>query len=292
MKYSLYKRILLKILNKCVDFISSETYLKLKFYIITGRELNLARPSSFNEKLQWLKLNDHHPEYTLLVDKYMVKEYVSKRIGTQYLIPTIGVWDNADSINFDTLPNKFVLKCTGDSGSVIICKDKKKLDYDCARLSLTKSLGQNFYKFSKEYPYRDVKPRIIAEEYKVDERYGELMDYKFFCFNGQIAIVQLDYDRFAGHKRNLYDPDWNLLPVELEYPSDRNRIFEKPINYEKMKEIASTLSKGIAHVRIDLYNINGAIYFGEMTFFHGSGFEHFKPLEWDYKLGDLLLLPE
>lgn len=283
------KRIALYILNKFVDILSDERFLKIKFRLVAGYNLNLCEPKTFNEKLQWLKLYEYHPEYTKMVDKYLVKEYVSNTIGADVIIPTLGLWSNVDDINFDSLPNQFVLKCTGDSGSIVICKDKKCLNIEAVKLKLSKNLKQNFFKYSKEYPYRDVEPRIIAEKYVEDEK-GELNDYKFFCFNGEVKLIQLDFDRFKGHKRNLYDTNWNLLPVELEFPSDPSRVFPKPDNLANMITIASRLSQGIKHVRIDLYNINKRILFGEMTFFHGTGMEHFIPFEWDEKMGSYIKL--
>ncbi len=256
-----------------------------------GYELNLEAPQTYNEKLQWMKLFYHNPLYTTLVDKYSVKQYVEERIGKEYLIPTIGVWDRFDDIDFEKLPQQFVLKCTHDSGGLVICKDKSKLDVQKARETITKCLKHNFYYSGFEWPYKNVKPRIIAEKYMVDESGTELKDYKFFCFDGVPKFVQMDYDRFCGHKRNMYDINWNRLPFSLEFPTDLEREFAKPKGLDMMIDIATRLSKGFPHVRVDLYNVDVRVYFGEMTFFHGSGFEHFDPEEWDLKFGKEIKLP-
>lgn len=258
----------------------------------TGYPLNLDNPQTYNEKLQWLKLYDRHPEYTEMVDKATAKEYVAKRVGEQYIIPTLGLWDSVDEVDWESLPRQFVIKCTGDSGGVVVCKDKSRLDIESAKAKLKRGWGRNYCKYNKEYPYENVRPRIIAEEYLEDESGYELKDYKIFCFNGEPKLIEVDFDRFRGHKRNVYDLDWRLLDLVIQYPCDCERHFEKPIHFDEMLHVASQLSQGIPHVRVDLYNANGRIYFGELTFFHGSGMEHFDPIEWDYKLGDMITLPK
>lgn len=268
------------------------TFLKIKYRLKVGKKLDLNNPQSYNEKLQWLKVNYRRPEYTTMVDKYQAKEYVAEIIGKEYIIPTLGVWDRFEEINFEELPDQFVLKCTHDSGGLIICKDKSKLDLEAAKKKINKSLKMNFYLEGREYPYKNVIPRIIAEKYMVDESGVELKDYKIFCFNGKAKCIQLDFGRYSTHQRNMYSVDWKPLGFSLCYPSDYSKVFEKPKNLEHMIEIAEKLSTGIPHVRVDLYNINGQIYFGELTFFHGSGFEKFDPEEWNYKFGDWLELPE
>lgn len=286
-----FKRVINYFVTRLVFVLPDKTYIKIKFWLETGYRLDLNNPQSFNEKLQWLKFNDQHDEYTMMVDKYLVKDYVASLIGEKYLIPTIGVYNTIEEIKWEDLPQQFVLKTTGDSGGVIVCKDKTKLNIDETKKKLGKLKNRNYYKYNKEYPYKNVHPRYIVEEYIVDESGYELKDYKFFCFNGEPKFVQIDFDRYSNHRRNVYDINWNLLDLQIKFPKGHDRVFPKPDNYEEMLEVARMLSKGIPHVRIDLYNVTGKIYFGEMTFFHGSGMEVFTPLEWDYKFGDFIKLP-
>ena len=281
-----------RLIKYACPFISDERYLKLAFKHNTGYSLNLDNPQTFNEKLQWLKLNDRHPEYTKMVDKATAKEYVAAIVGEKYIIPTIGLWESVDEIDWDSLPAQFVIKCTGDSGGVVVCKDKNKLDIASAKAKLKKGWGRNYCKYNKEYPYENIRPRIIAEEYLEDESGYELKDYKIFCFNGEPKLIEVDFDRFNGHKRNVYDLNWNLIDLIIKFPGDKSRKIEKPIHFDEMLYVAAQLSKGIPHVRVDLYNVNGKIYFGELTFFHGSGMEKIDPIEWDYKLGNLIKLPQ
>ena len=227
-----------------------------------------------------------------MVDKATAKEYVAEIVGEKYIIPTIGLWESVDEIDWDSLPTQFVIKCTGDSGGVVVCKDKNKLDIALAKAKLKKGWGRNYCKYNKEYPYENICPRIIAEVYLEDESGYELKDYKIFCFNGEPKLIEVDFDRFNGHKRNVYDLNWNLIDLIIKFPGDKSRKIEKPIHFDEMLYVAAQLSKGIPHVRVDLYNVNGQIYFGELTFFHGSGMEKFDPIEWDYKLGNLIKLPQ
>lgn len=257
-----------------------------------GRLPNWDNPLSFNEKLQWLKLYDRRREYTNLVDKYEVKRYISNTIGEEYLIPTLGVWERFEDINFAKLPCQFVLKCTHDSGTVLIVKDKDLLDVNTIKATFEKALNRNFYQESREWPYKDVQPRIIAEEYIVDESGVELKDYKVFVFNGQAKLIQVDFDRFQCHKRNLYTTDWEYIDLMIEYPTEPKRKIEKPSQLSQMLKIAEKISKGMPHVRVDLYSVKDKIYFGEMTFYHGSGMEKFEPEEWNYTLGEWITLPE
>lgn len=256
--------------------------------------LNLRNPQTFNEKLQWLKLYDRNSLYTTLVDKYGVRDYIKEKIGEEYLIPLIGgPWKNVDEIPFDSLPNQFVLKTTHDSGGVVICKDKENFDINGAKNKLKKSLKNNFYYVGREWPYKNVQPQIIAEKYMSDSDRDELTDYKLMCFNGKHKCTFICEDRFSkdGLKVTFYDKDWNIMPFERHYP--RNSVKkDKPITYDKMVELAETLSQGIPFVRVDFYEIQGKIYFGELTFYPGSGFEEFNPPEWDRILGDWLVLPE
>ena len=268
---------------------SDRFYLKCAFKFRKEKKLNLKNPQTFSEKLQWLKLYNHNPEYTKLVDKYEVKKYIEEKLGKEYIIPTLGVWDKFEDIDFDALPNQFVLKCTHDSGGLVICKDKSKLDLEKVKKNIKVSLKTNYFWQGREWPYKNVKPRIIAEQFMVDESGYDLKDYKFFCFNGEVKMFFIERDRAKGrngHKVDFFDADKNHLPITVDgYPNAEPPYFF-PNNFEKMKEFASELSKGIPQVRVDFYNINGQVYFGEITFFHAGGMAKFEPEEWDYKLGE------
>ena len=273
---------------------SDEKYIKKIFKLRVGMELNLDNPRTFNEKIQWLKLYDRKPEYTQMVDKYAVKEYVANIIGEEYIIPTLGVWDNVEDIDFDKLPNQFVLKCTHDSGGIVICSDKTKLNLKAAKAKLMRGLKKNFYAQSREWPYKNVEPRIIAEEYIVDESGYELKDYKWFCFDGEPKALFIATDRgVEGEetKFDFFDSEFNHLPFTNGHPN-ATRAIRKPAGFEQMKHLAAQLSKGHPHLRVDFYDINGKIYFGELTFYHWSGMQPFKPEEWDYTLGSWIKLPK
>ena len=280
-------------LNRLVYVLPNKWYLFFRFKNRVGYLPHLNHPRTFNEKLQWLKLNDRHAEYTQMVDKIDAKKYVASIIGEKYIIPTLGVWDSVDEIEWDKLPNQFVIKVSSDSGGIVVCKDKQTLDIEKAKEKLTNGWGKNYYVHNKEYPYRDLTPRIIAEEYKEDESGYELRDYKIFCFNGEPKILFVASDRQkAGEdtKFDFFDLNWNHLPFTNGHPNSKEHI-AKPKNFEEMLEIAKKLSVGIPQVRIDLYTCNGQIYFGEITFFHWSGMTAFDPVEWDFKLGKMIKLP-
>lgn len=272
---------------------SDETYLKMLFPLRVGYKLNLDNPKTFNEKLQWLKLHNRKSLYTKMVDKVDAKEYVANIIGEEYIIPTLDVYNSVDEIDFDTLPNQFVLKCTHDSGGIVVCSDKSKLNIDEAKKKLERGLKVNYYYQNREWPYLNVKPRIIAEQYMVDESGYELKDYKFFCFDGEVKLLFVATDRgleTEETKFDFYDADFNHLPFINGHPNAKKTLL-KPIGFEEMKVIAEKLSKGQPHLRVDLYDINGRIYFGELTFYHWSGMTPFVPVEWDYKLGEMIKLP-
>lgn len=281
-----------RIIKYSRPFLSDDAYLKLKFKHSVGYPLNLENPRSYNEKLQWLKLNDIHPEYIQMVDKASAKDYVASIIGEKYIIPTLGVWNSVEEIEWNKLPNQFVVKSTGDSGGVVVCKDKNKFNQKEAIKKL-KSLGErDYYKYSLEYPYKNVPHRYIAEAYMEDESGFELKDYKIFCFNGTPRFLFVATGRQQNDTRfDFYDTEFNHLPV-LNGHSNADVWPTKPENFEEMLDVASKLSQGIPHVRVDLYNINGKVYFGELTFFHWSGMVPFEPVEWDYKFGEWLKLPE
>ena len=280
-------------LNRLVYVLPDKWYLFFRFKNRVGYWPHLNHPRTFNEKLQWLKLNDRHAEYTQMVDKIDAKKYVASIIGDKYIIPTLGVWNSVDEIEWDKLPNQFVIKVSSDSGGIVVCKDKQTLDIEKAKEKLTNGWGKNYYVHNKEYPYRDLTPRIIAEEYKEDESGYELRDYKIFCFNGEPKILFVASDRQKASedtKFDFFDLNWNHLPFTNGHPNSKEHI-AKPKNFEEMLEIAKKLSVGIPQVRIDLYNCNGQIYFGEITFFHWSGMTAFDPVEWDFKLGKMIKLP-
>ncbi len=274
-----------------LNWMSDEQYLKLLYKAALKKKLNLDNPQTFNEKLQWLKLHDRNPDYTKMVDKYEAKKYVASIIGEEYIIPTLGVYDKFDDIDFDKLPNQFVIKCTHDSGGLVICKDKNTLDIKAARKKISKCLKRNFYYFGREWPYKNVKPRIIIEKYMVDESNKELKDYKVFNFDGKPKIIQVDYDRFVEHKRNLYDKDWKYIEAAIQYPTNPEIKIEKPKNLTKMLELAKILSKDIPHVRTDFYSIEDKIYFGELTFYSESGLGKFSPKQFEKDMGEWLKLP-
>ena len=273
-----------------LKWLSDERYIKMIYKASMNKKLDLTNPTTFNEKLQWLKLYDRRDEYTQMVDKYAVREYVKDRIGTEFLIPLLGAWDNADEIDFSQLPNQFVLKCNHDSGGWIICKDKNTLDIESARSFLKKRLRRNFFWNAREWPYKNVKRKIICEKYMVDESGTELKDYKFFCFNGKCEAIFIATDRGKDTRFDFFDKNFKHLPFTNGHPN-ADRIIQKPENLQEMIRIAELLSIGIPQVRVDLYNVRGKIYFGEMTFFHWGGKKPFKPEKWDYWLGSFIDLP-
>lgn len=272
--------------------LSDKIVIKALFYFEIGYKLNLKNPKTFNEKLQWVKLHDRDPIMTKMVDKYEAKQYVADKIGEEYIIPTLGVWDSFNNIDFEKLPNQFVLKTTHDSGGVVIVKDKSNLDIKEAREIVVKSMKYDFYQKFKEWPYKNVTRRVIAEKYMEDES-GELRDYKFFCFNGKVKALYIATDRFKKEedtKFDFFDENFNHLPFTNGYPN-ATRPIKRPGSFEKMKELSEVLSKDLRHLRVDLYEINGNIYFGELTFTHLSGLIPFNPIEWDYKFGEWIKLP-
>lgn len=275
--------------QKYYNSLSDKEHLDILFMNCFKRHIDWENPKTFNEKLQWLKINDRNPEHTKMVDKYEVREYISKTIGEEYLIPLLGVWNNVDDINFDELPEKFVLKCTHGSACNIICPDKSKLNIKEAKKKLKKWMKINYYYLSREWPYKNVKPRIIAEKFMVDSKSDDLKDYKFFCFNGNVKCSFVASERDKDLKVTFFDKQWNVLPFERSHPKSDIEI-SKPINYEKMVDLAEKLSKDEKFIRVDFYEINKNIYFGELTYYPGAGFEAFQPEEYDYKLGEWIVL--
>ena len=258
------------------------------YFIRTGKHLNLKDPGRFNEKIQWLKAFDHNELYTLLADKYRVKDYIISKIGAEYVIPTIGAWDSFDEIDFSELPDKFVLKCNHDSGGLVICTDKENLDIEACRKKINYSLRRNYFYQNREWAYKNISKKIFAEEFMEEPGVDGLNDYKFMVFNGKVQCVFTCTERYSqdGLKVTFFDPEWNELPFERHYKKSLVPI-PKPHNLTKMISIAEQLAKGIPFVRVDLYEINKKVYFGEMTFYPGSGMEEFRPDEWDLKMGGL-----
>ena len=256
--------------------------------------LNLKKPTTFNEKLQWLKLYDRNPLYTKLVDKYAAKDYVASIIGKEYVIPTIAVWDNVEDIDLSKLPSQFVLKTTHDSGGVCICRDKDSFDFEKAKEKLDHSLHYDYYKLAAEWPYKNVYRRIMAEEYlEPAQNVKDLPDYKFFCFDGECKALFIATDRQNREEPyfSFFDIDFNFLGITQGHPQPPV-IPAKPQNYDLMIELAEKLSKGFPQVRVDFYEVNGKVYFGELTFFHHSGIVPFEPQKWDYIFGEWLKLPK
>lgn len=282
----------MKLFRKLSRLIPDRIYLQIVYFRHFKKFIDFDNPKTFNEKIQWLKLNYRNEEYTKLVDKYRVKQYITKLIGEEYVIPTLGVWNNVDDIDFKSLPEKFVLKCNNDSGGIVICKNKKDFDEAKAKSFLKERLKNNGYWYGREWPYKNVKPCIIAEKYMEDSISKDIKDYKFFCFNGSMEFFDIDIDRFIEHRANYYDRNGNFLPFGKTYcPPDYTKKIEMPKNLDKMIELAETISHNTVLSRIDFYEIDGQVYFGEITFYPGSGFSPFTDEKWDYKLGDMIDLP-
>lgn len=287
------KSILSRLVMKTGSLYSDEMYLKMLFRLKMGYKLDLKNPKTYSEKLMWLKLHDHTPEYSKLVDKFAVKEIVSKKIGEQYVIPTLGVWDRPEDIEWDKLPNRFVLKTTHGGGNtgVVICKDKASFDKEKAIEKLNKSLKQDIYKTLREWPYKNVPRRILAEQY-IESGNNDLPDYKFFCFDGEVKALFIGTERGTGNvKFDFFDADFNHLDLVQQHPMS-GRDIPMPVCFEEMKDVSSKLSKGIPHVRIDLYEVNGQVYFGEYTFYHHGGCVPFHPQKWDDIFGSWITLPK
>ncbi|MBQ8286695.1 MAG: hypothetical protein IJZ10_10415 [Thermoguttaceae bacterium] len=281
-------------MSKLLRLLPDKVYISLLYFKHFKKLPNLRKPRTFNEKLQWLKLYDRRDIYTTMVDKHLVKQYVADVIGEEYLIPTLGVWDEPEEIDFDALPEKFVLKWNHDSGSVLICKDKSKLDKAAVVENFRRRKSHNGYWYGREWPYKNVKPRVIAEEYMEDSKTAELRDYKFFCFDGAVKAMFVATERQkAGEevKFDFFDPDFNWLPIRQGHPNAKTPP-EKPEKLEEMRLLAEKLSKGIPQLRVDFYEVDGKVYFGELTFSHFAGLVPFEPAEWDRKFGDWIQLPE
>ena len=273
----------------CHRIIPEKIFLKRTFKEKLGYDLNLENPKTFNEKIQWLKLNDRKPLHTLCADKYAVREYIKEKIGEQYLVPLVYHTDNPADIVPENLPDlPCIIKTNHSNGGAIIVKDKSKIDWKHVQRKLARSLKSNFYYHTKEWQYKNIQPRIIVEKLLLDKNLNIPFDYKFHCFNGRLLFIQVDIDRYIDHKRNIYDPDWNFMDFQLKYENGDD--VEKPDMLNKMKSLAEILAKDFRYIRVDFYNLGSEVYFGELTLHPGSGFETFTPPEWDRKWGDKLIL--
>lgn len=273
--------------------ISDEEFLRRKYRFHMGKTPDLQTPGTYTEKLQWLKLHDHRPEYTAMVDKYQAKQFAAERIGQAHIIPTLGVWERPEDIDFDALPDKFVLKCTHDSGGLVICRDKSRLDRKAALKKLSACLKREYYEVHREWPYKNVPKRIIAEAYMEDMADRELRDYKFFTFGGVPKVLYIAQGRGKGQPTvaDFFDMEFNHLPFTIDHDM-ADTLPHPPENFALMQRLAAKLSEGTPQLRVDFYEVNGKVYFGEMTFFHCSGFAAFHPQSWDQTFGDWVTLPE
>lgn len=287
------------IIQNFFGWLPDKTYLQLLYRFKMGHRLDLNHPKTFTEKIQWLKLYNRRPEYTLMVDKYAVKKYVADIIGEKYIIPTLGVWDKPEDIDWDALPNEFVLKTThgGGSGGVVICKDKKTFDRNKAILTLRDSMNGDIYRSLREWPYKDVKKRVLAEKYMapkdmVNNPIYDLSDYKFFCFNGEPKYCQVIRDRHSKESIDFYDMNWRHQEFVGLNPIASNGInpVPRPLLLDDMICICHKLSENKKFVRIDMYVIDNRIYFGEITFYPASGMGLFNPDKWNEELGNLISL--
>ncbi len=286
------KALLVSLLQHFGNWLPDKIYIKWMYRLKMGRKLNIDYPKRFTEKLQWLKLYDHDPFYSIIVDKYEVKSYVARLIGMDYVIPTIGVWNEPEEIKIETMPEKFVLKTTNGGGGtgVVICKEKSKFNFNAAVIKLRKSLNTNLYKLQREWPYKNIPPRIIAEKYMEDES-GELRDYKFYCFNGEPKVLLIASNRFTNHNFNYYDMKFNPLPIHSAVGGKSDIVFQRPSSFDEMVELSRKLSQGFVHVRVDLYYVDQKIYFGELTLYDSSGYDNLSSDSEDLLWGSWLQLP-
>ncbi len=279
-----------EILKKCAYLLPDKLYLSLRYYMTFHRFPNWEAPQTYNEKLQWLKLHDHHPRYHRMADKAAVKDYVREVLGADYGIPTLGLWDRVEDIDWEALPRRFVLKCTHDSGSVVLCPDKGKLDREAAISLLSRGLATDYYREYREWPYQDARRQIIAEEYLQDDQGNPPDDYKVMCFGGQPKLVILHQGRFGEHTMDFYDTDWNLLPITRVGQNRSTEPAPRPRLLEEMLRLSAILSEGMPHLRVDWYEMNGRLYLGELTFYNASGFGPFADPEDDRRIGSWIPL--
>ena len=277
--------------NGLLNWLPDKAYLRAVFKAETGYPLDLTHPRTYNEKLQWIKLYDRNPLYTVLSDKYLVRDYISKTIGNQYLVPVIGVYKKAEDIPWEILPNRFVLKCNHASGTNVICKDKSKLDLEEATKKLNSWLKVNAYWGAREWCYKNIEPCIICEEFIETADGNTPDDYKFMCFNGEPKLIQLHHDRFGNHTLDYYTPAWEKASIKRIDANISSVSTKKPENLDEMLVIARILSKDMYYARVDLYSVDGKVLFGEVTFYPTGGFSTFSNYEDDLALGDMLRLP-
>jgi hypothetical protein len=275
------------------NWLPDKPYLKLVYWGETSKKLNLDAPVTYNEKLQWLKLYDRKPEYIKYADKYAVRSYIRETIGEQYLIPLLGVYESVEEIDWDSLPNQFVLKCTHGSGCNIICTDKDKLKIEVSKIKLNKWMKRNWYWFGREWPYKNIKPRIICETF-ISETDNTPDDYKVLCFNGKAKLIGVHIDRYGNHKFDNYDRQWEKTTIArmVQDGPIPNFVYEKPKQFEKMIQLSELLASNMSHVRIDWFIVRDKLYFGEITLYEASGFDHFDNKEDDYLLGSWIDLKE
>lgn len=273
--------------------IPDKLYLQMLYRRVFDKKLDLKNPITFNEKIFWLKLYDRRPEYTTIVDKLSVKQYVADKIGEEYVIPTLGVWDKPEEIDWDSLPTQFVLKCTHDSGGLVICRDKSELDKDAAIKKLRNSLKRNYYKAGREWPYKNVPRRIIAEKYiESTSKTKDLPDYKWYCFNGVPTYCQVIQDRSSVETIDFFDTQWKHQDfIGLNPAKHAEEEPSKPDDIAQQIRIAKDLSQGIPFCRIDLYSINNKTLFGEITFYPAGGTGIFIPDSYNYTIGSMIQLP-
>ena len=286
------KRFLRMVISQFLSWriFSDKASIKLKYRFLMKRKLNLKSPQTFNEKLNWIKLYYRKPIMTTMVDKYEVKQYVTDIIGPEYVIPSIAIYDKWDDIDFNTLKTPFVMKTTHASGVIKIVKDLESFDKETTKKIFNKSLKQNYFYSCREWPYKNVKPRIIIEQFIKDEKEDNLPVYKFFCFNGEPYLVQtIKNDKTTYETIDYFDMDWKFLNLKQNFENSKEPL-NKPVNFEEMKELAAKLSKGFPFVRVDLYSVNNIIYFSEFTFFSDAGYQRFYPDEWDLILGEKIIL--
>lgn len=280
-----------KVLARCL---SDRSFLSLKYRLTFKKKLNWDNPQTFSEKIQWLKIYGRKPIHKVMADKYLVKDYVKKEIGEQYVIPLLGVWNNENEIDFEKLPNQFVLKCNHNSGTgMVICKNKAELNIEQVKSGLHKGLQEDYFPNSREYAYKDIPRKIIAEKYMEDTETNELRDYKFFCFDGEPKALFIAAGRAQGEEHitfDFFDMEYNHLPFTNGHPNAKV-LPKKPVCFEEMKSLAAQLSVGIPHVRVDFYEVDGRVFFGEFTFSHWGGLMPFDPEDWDYTFGSWIKLP-
>ncbi len=273
-----------------MNWLSDKQFLKIYYYARIGKRLNLKNPQTFNEKLQWLKIYDRKPEYVTYVDKYAVREYIKNVVGEQYLVPLIGVYDSVDEIDFSMLPNEFVLKCTHDSGSVVICTDKINFNIDRAKKRLKRCINRNYYYLGREWPYKNIKPRLVCEKMMN----SQIIDYKFFCFSGKPKFLYVGQGLVSDHslKIDFYDLDWNKMPFKRTDYDNFDSEVQRTDKFEEMLDLVEKLAVGFPFIRVDLYVVKNQIYFSEFTFTPCSGFLPLEPAEYDEVLGRLIELPK